>query len=562
MATESEPGGLAAGWWRRLLQQLRPSGQGAAQSFESLQRHLAAAREQADRLQAVLDQASDAVISVDAEQRVHFFNKAAAAVFGVGADEAIGEPLDRFIPTERQLAHRLHVESYRRTGSTARRMGRLHELAGQRADGEVFPIEASISRSGEGDDMLMTVVLRDVSDLRSAEAARQAQLRAEASRQAMSEFVARMSHEMRTPLNAVLGFSQLLQSDEHEPLAPGQAQRVEQIRAAGWHLLRLIADASDLSIVEAGALRLEVSRVSLDAVIDEALAICETQARARGIRVHRHDRDGAVLHVDGDALRIRQALINVLSNAVKYNRDGGAIDIRAARDGDSVRVEVGDTGLGMTREQLAHLYEPFNRLGRERDVAEGTGIGLVLTRQLVERMNGRLEIDSEAGQGTRVRITLPAAARAEDAAPAIPPPPPPAGAPAALDLPPLVLLYVEDNPVNVLLVQQLLARWPQIELVHAEDGQAGLELARRMHPDLVLLDMHLPDMEGSEVLEELKRNPDTAALGVVVLSASEHPQDAHRAREAGALEYWTKPLDLRSFPADVIRVIGREAAAR
>ncbi len=560
MATEPDPTRPAAGWWRRLTQQWWTSGHGGSPAIELLQHRLAAAREQAERLQSVLDHASDAVISIDAGQRVHFFNHAAAEMFGVSADEAVGQPLDRFIPPQRQLAHRLHVESFRRTGSTARRMGRLHELAGQRADGEIFPIEASISRSGEGDDMLMTVVLRDVSGVRSAEAAHQAQLRAEAGRQAMSEFVARMSHEMRAPLNAVLGFSQLLQGDEHEPLAPGQAQRVEQIRAAGWHLLRLIADASDLSIVEAGALRLEVSRVALDAVIDEALAICETQARARGIRVHRHGPGGEALHVDGDALRLRQALINVLSNAVKYNRDGGAIDIRAARDGDCVRVEVGDTGLGMTGEQLAHLYETFNRLGRERDVAEGTGIGLVLTRQLVERMHGRLEIDSEAGQGTQVRITLPAAARAE--APAVPPPPPPADAKTAIDLPPLVQLYIEDNPVNALLVQQLLARWPQIELVHAEDGLAGLELARRLRPDLVLLDMHLPDMDGAEVLDELKRDPDTAALGVVVLSASEHPHDARRAREAGALEYWTKPLDLRSFPADVIRVIGREAVAR
>ncbi len=562
MATEPDATGPAGGWWRRLKRQWGSAGHGGPQTLDSLQRHLEVAREQADRLQAVLDHASDAVISVDAGQRVHFFNQAAAAVFGVTADEAIGQPLDRFIPPQRQLAHRLHVESFRRTGGTARRMGRLHELAGQRASGEIFPIEASISRSGEGEGMLMTVVLRDISGLRSAEAAHQAQLRAEAGRQAMSEFVARMSHEMRTPLNAVLGFSQLLQGDEHEPLAPGQAQRVEQIRAAGWHLLRLIADASDLSIVEAGALRLEVSRVALGAVIDEALAICETQARARGIRVHRHDRDGEHLYVDGDALRLRQALINVLSNAVKYNRDGGAIDIRAARDGERVQLEVSDTGLGMTREQLAHLYEPFNRLGRERDVAEGTGIGLVLTRQLVERMNGRLEIDSEAGQGTRVRITLPAAAQAENPATGVPPPPASPGTQAALDLPPLLLLYVEDNPVNVLLVRQLLARWPQIELVHAEDGQAGLELARRLHPDLVLLDMHLPDMDGVEVLGELRRDPATAALGLVALSASEHPQDVHRAQEAGALEYWTKPLDLRSFPADVIRVIGREALPR
>jgi PAS domain S-box-containing protein len=551
------------GWGGRLWRRLWPPAARRQQARQALERDLAWARERAERLQAVLEHASDAVISIDGRQRVHFFNQAASAVFGVPVEDAMGLPLDRFIPADRQPAHRLHVESFRRTGGTARRMGKLHELAGQRANGEIFPIEATISRSGEGDDMLMTVVLRDVSGLRRAEAARVAQQQAETGRRAMSEFVARMSHEMRTPLNAVLGFSQLLQNDEHEPLAPGQRQRVEQIRAAGWHLLRLIADASDLSVVETGALRLELARVALNPVIDEALAICETQARARGIEVHRHDHDGGPLHVNGDALRLRQALINLLSNAVKYNRDGGAIDIRAHADAGRIVLEIADTGLGMTPDQLAHLYEPFNRLGREREVTEGTGIGLVLTRQLVERMNGRLEIDSEAGHGTRVRITLPAAASADCPTQALPPPPPPApGSESDDTLPPLVVLYVEDNPVNVLLVEQLLARWPQIELVNAEDGHAGIELARRLRPDLVLLDMHLPDMDAEAVLRELRRDPATASLDVVVLSASEHPDDARRARQAGAREYWTKPLDLRSFPGDVVRVISREAALR
>ncbi len=557
MATEPR------GWWHRLRRALSADSADTPR-LAAVQRQLAETQERHAQLQAALEHAGDAIITIDSRQRVQFVNRAACEMFGTSAPQALGEPLDRFIPTHRQVAHRLQVESFGRTGVTARRMGRLHELMGQRADGEVFPIEASISRSGEGATLWMTVVLRDVSAQRAAEATQAARLRAEAARRAMTEFVARLSHEMRAPLNAVLGFSQLLQTEAHEPLAPGQRQRVEQIRTAGWHLLRLLADTADLSVLESGSLHFDIRRIALLAVIDEALAICDTQARARGITVQVHDREALrATVVNGDPMRLRQVMINLLSNAVKYNRDGGMIDIHVRPGGALVNIEVIDTGIGMTDEQLAHLYEPFNRLGRERDVTEGTGIGLVLTRQLVERMNGRLAIDSEAGRGTRVRVTLPAADAGRGLADALLPPPPPAPPPGSdhEPLPGAVLLYIEDNAVNVLLVEQMLARWPQIGLVHAEDGHAGLELARRLRPDLVLVDLNLPDMSGLDVLTALQRDPATAALALVALSASAAPEDARQARAAGALEYWTKPLDVTSFCADVVRMLGRRPVA-
>jgi PAS domain S-box-containing protein len=518
-------------------------------------------REQAMRLESLLNCASDAIISVDLSQRVCLFNRTACAVFRISAEAALGQPLDNFIPPARQLAHRLHVDTFVRNGSSSRRMGRMHGLAGVRSNGEVFPIEASISRSGTGEAMLLTVVLRDVTAARQAESARQALLRAEGASRAKSEFVARMSHEMRTPLNAVLGFSQLMQSDEHEPLAPVQQRRVERIRAAGWHLLQLIADVMDLASFESGSVRVEATRVALFDTLDEAIAICETQARSRDVGLHVHDREGRRLFVQGDPIRLRQVLINVLSNAIKYNRAGGAVDIHAGLSDGRITLEVQDSGIGMTPEQLEHLYEPFNRLGRERGEVEGSGIGLVLTRQLVERMNGLLRIDSEPGRGTRVFITLVAASPGSLANPSATPAAPAAALPgdAGADLPPAVVLYIEDNPVNVLLVEQLLTRWPQIRFVHADDGQGGIELARRLLPDLVLLDMQLPDMHGTAVLSALRADPDTAALGVVALSASDLPEDAAIAREAGAIEYWTKPIDVASFHKDLVRVLAPEA---
>lgn len=518
-------------------------------------------REQAMRLESLLHWASDAIISVDLSQRVCLFNRKACEVFRTSAEDALGQPLDHFIPPAQQLAHRLHVDTFMRTGSSGRRMGRMNGLAGMRSSGEVFPIEAAISRSGSGEAMLLTVVLRDVSAARQAEAARQALLRAEGASRAKSEFVARMSHEMRTPLNAVLGFSQLMQSDEHEPLAPVQQRRVERIRAAGWHLLQLIADVMDLASVESGSVRVEATRVALFDTLDEAIAICETQARSRGITLHVHDRQGPRLFVQGDPIRLRQVLINVLSNAVKYNRDGGAVDIHARHADGRITLEVQDSGIGMTPEQLVHLYEPFNRLGRERGEVEGSGIGLVLTRQLIERMNGLLHIASEPGRGTRVSITLVAAPRDALATAAATPAPPAGPLPGAgnADLPPALVLYIEDNPVNVLLVEQLLARWPQIRFVHADDGHGGIALARRLLPDLVLLDMQLPDMHGTAVLAALRADPATAELAVVSLSASDLPEDAAIARESGALEYWTKPIDVASFHKDLVRVLAPEA---
>ncbi len=518
-------------------------------------------REQAMRLESLLQSASDAIISVDHRQRICLFNRMACEVFRISAEAALGQPLDNFIPPAQQLAHRLHVDTFGRSGTTRRRMGRMHGLAGMRSNGETFPIEASISRSGSGEATLLTVVLRDVTAARQAETARQALLRAEGASRAKSEFVARMSHEMRTPLNAVLGFSQLMQSDEHDPLAPAQYRRAERIRAAGWHLLQLIADVMDLASVESGSVRVDATSVALFDTLDEAIAICETQARSRGITLHVHDREGPRLFVQGDPIRLRQVLINVLSNAVKYNREGGAVDIHARLADGRITLEVQDSGIGMSPEQLVHLYEPFNRLGRERGEVEGSGIGLVLTRQLIERMNGLLHIASEPGRGTRVSITLVAAAPDAQAFPSATPAPPAGPLPGAgsADLPPALVLYIEDNPVNVLLVEQLLARWPQIRFVHADDGHGGLTLARRLLPDLVLLDMQLPDMHGTAVLAALRADPATASLAVVSLSASDLPEDAAIAREAGALEYWTKPIDVASFHKDLIRVLAPEA---
>ncbi|MEF7612613.1 ATP-binding protein [Aquincola sp. MAHUQ-54] len=413
--------------------------------LESRQRTEAKLLHRERQLAGLVDTAMDAIVSIDAQHKIRLFNRAAAEMFRLPAEQAIGEDLDRFIPTRVREAHRQHVRMFARTGSTARRMGLLQTLTGLRADGEEFPVEASISKLGDAGHMLMTVVIRDATELRRAERARLAQAAAESASRAKTDFLSRMSHELRTPLNAILGFSQLLQARTIDPLSDAQRQQVEHIRLAGWHLLALINDVLDVSRIEAGRLTLSPRAVDLLAALDEALRISEATAAQQRMRVEADYRDSGGLWVTADPVRLRQVLLNLLSNAIKYNRPEGSVHLQAKRAAQQVHVSIEDTGLGMTAEQLAHLYEPFNRLGREHHGIEGTGLGLALTRQLMELMHARIDVESTAGEGTRVTITLAAAEEPTAAAGAASPAPSVPQLPTDAE-PNGSVLYIEDNP--------------------------------------------------------------------------------------------------------------------
>ncbi len=517
--------------------------------------------EREQQLAGLVDTAMDAFISIDATQRIKLFNQAAADMFGVPAERALGMTVEQFIPLPLRATHHAHVAQFARTGSTARRMGALHALVGLRANGEEFPIEASISKLGEGSAALMTVVIRDASELRQAERARLAQAAAESANRAKTDFLSHMSHELRTPLNAVLGFSQLLQGHPTEPLTPNQAQQVEQIRKAGWHLLALINDVLDVTKIEAGQVEVEERSIDVQDVLEDTYRLTHGMAEAQQVRMLADYRTQASARVRADSLRLRQVLINVVTNAIKYNQAGGTVRIDLAREAEHVHIDITDTGLGMSTEQMAHLFEPFNRLGRDRGTIEGTGLGLLLTRQLVALMNGRIAIDSTPGHGTHVRVTLPA-----DVDTAIGD----TGGPTCVvervgngDAKPAgVVLYIEDNLVNLMIVEQLLSRWPDVALVKAETGAEGLMLARSVRPDVVLLDMRLPDMDGFAVLDALRSEEATRHLCVVALSASAMPEEVGSARTAGVREYWTKPIDFAQFLAGMTRLLDREQRHR
>ncbi|MBT9487089.1 MAG: response regulator [Rubrivivax sp.] len=368
---------------------------------------------------------------------------------------------------------------------------------------------------------------------------------------AKTEFLARMSHELRTPLNAVLGFAQLLEDHARSwPQEPRQHLRL--LHEGAQHLQALVSDVMDVASIEAG--RLDVARrpVPVVQVVESSVAMCAGAAVAAGVRLQTRlpstPPEGNTITVTADATRLRQVLANLVSNGIKYNHPGGQVVVTAVRIGERVRIEVEDDGLGMTDEQQRQLFTPYDRLGREGGTARGTGIGLVLVRQLVTLMSGSLEIRSEADRGTRVTIELPFGGEALE--PAILPSPLATG-PQGIGL----VLYIEDEPVNRLLVQETLRSCPGVELLLAETGHEGLSLARERRPGLVLLDMQLPDLDGPQVLAALRSDPATRHIPVAVLSASAMSTDIARAQAAGAVAYWTKPIDVSALRAQVQRLL-------
>jgi signal transduction histidine kinase/CheY-like chemotaxis protein len=429
-------------------------------------------------------------------------------------------------------------------------MGHSRDLTGLRANGEEFPMEASISRAGQGERLLMTFMARDVTHLRAAEKAQLARTAAEAANRAKTEFLSRISHELRTPLNAVLGFARLMRSDVNDRLSAHHGSQIDLVLQAGEHLRALIDEMLDVSVIEAGRMAIEMRDFELCELLDGALRMSEPQAAECGVRLEATYSHACAILMRSDPARLRQVMLNLLSNAIKYNRPGGWVRVELARDPYFVHIVVRDNGLGMTEEQQAQLFQPFNRLGRERSDVQGTGIGLVLVRQLVGLMGGELMLESQPGQGTVVRVTLPAT----DGRPMIPP-----SARRELEddaaQPIGVVLYIEDNPINAILVEQLLSRWPGAQLVVATDGVSGLDLAHSLMPDVILLDMQLPDMTGIDVLHQLKADPATSTLLVVALSANAAPEDMDAARGAGALDYWTKPIDFEGFASGMRRLL-------
>jgi CheY-like chemotaxis protein len=373
---------------------------------------------------------------------------------------------------------------------------------------------------------------------------------AETANRAKSDFLSNMSHELRTPLNAMLGFAQLLE-DSKPPPTPPQQQGLSQIVKAGWYLLALINDTLDLAAIEAGKLTIAPSSVPLDDVLQECADIIAPLAEQRTLSLTNPPRD-ATHTAYADPIRVKQVLLNLLSNSVKYNRTGGSITVGCRCVAKQrLRISVQDTGLGMTPDQLAHLFEPFNRLGQAESGQVGTGIGLVLCKRLVELMEGYIGVDSVAGQGSEFWFELPLALDHSTQVAAAPRQVNVAGevlavAPSEKPLG-YTVLHVDDNPANLELVAQLLAQRPQLRLLSATHGGLGLEFARAHLPAVILMDITLPGISGTETLKILQADPLTAHIPVIALSANAMPHEIQNGLQAGFFRYVTKPIRVHEF---------------
>jgi signal transduction histidine kinase/ActR/RegA family two-component response regulator len=376
---------------------------------------------------------------------------------------------------------------------------------------------------------------------RVEEALTSAREEAERANRAKSEFLSRMSHELRTPLNAILGFGQLL---DMEDLDPEQRDAVAHILKAGRHLLDLVNEVLDISRIEADRLSLSIEPVPVAVVVSEVLELIKPLADGRGVSLATFV-ESETAHVNADAQRLKQVLLNLLSNAVKYNRPQGSVSVRLdSPAAERVRVAVTDTGPGITEDQLEHLFTPFHRLGVQDTQVEGTGLGLALSKRLVDALGGTLGVDSTPGVGSCFWVELAAASAPEAQFSES------TGRLAAQSHDHetrRTILYIEDNLANIRLVERILAGHPDLELLTSMQATLGLDLAREHRPDLVLLDLHLPDMEGEEALRRLRAAPETSAAEIVVVSADATDERVKRLLAVGANDYLTKPLDVHKF---------------
>ncbi|QQS04984.1 MAG: PAS domain S-box protein [Fibrobacterota bacterium] len=507
-------------------------------------------RDQQFYTRSLIEANIDAIMTTDLQGIITDVNRQMEALTGCTRDELIGAPFKGFFtdPERAQASITLvlaegKVNNYELTArnwdgnetvvsyNAATFFDRERRLLG------VFAAARDVTVSKQLDQVLQE---RNV-DLQIAKAV------AEKANLSKSEFLSSMSHELRSPLNAILGFAQLLES-ESPPPTPSQLESIGRILQAGWHLLNLINEILDLAKIESGKFSLSPEPVSLAEVFLECREMVEGLARKRDIQLKFPPfADRCFVHAD--RTRLKQILLNLLSNAIKYNRDGGVVEVsfRKTENGE-IRIEVRDTGEGLPPEKIEQLFQPFNRLGQEASGEEGTGIGLVVAKQLVEMMEGRIGVDSAVGTGSVFWFELVTGAEpvlaevleeTEQLDPVLNQPLPQ----AALR----TLLYVEDNPANLSLVEQLVARRPELRLVTAVTGNLGIELARAKRPELILMDINLPDISGFEALRILRQDPSTSHIPIVAISANAMPHDIARGLKAGFFLYLTKPIKIAEF---------------
>jgi PAS domain S-box-containing protein len=505
-------------------------------------------RDQQFYTRSLIESNIDAIMTTDPSGIITDVNKQMEALTGCTRDELIGAPFKNYFtdPDRAEAGIKLVLSEKKVTN---------YELTARARDGKETVVSYNATTFYDRDRRLQGVfaAARDVTERKRLDQVLQeknvelenARSVAEKANLAKSDFLSSMSHELRSPLNAILGFAQLMESDSPPPTA-SQKESIAHILQAGWHLLTLINEILDLAKVESRQVPLSEEPVSMVEVMLECRGMIEPQAQQRGIKLTFPQFD-IPYFVRADRIRLKQVLINLLSNAIKYNIKQGTVEVDCTESTpERIRVSIRDTGAGLYPEQLAQLFQPFNRLGQEAGGEEGTGIGLVVARQLVELMGGVIGVESTVGVGSvfwfeLIAVDEPLLSLEGGDAEALAQPHVPRGAQLH------TLLYVEDNPANLKLVEQIIARHPDIRLLSAVNGNLGIELARISQPDVILMDINLPGLNGFEALKILRSDPATAHIPVIAISANAMPLDIDRGLKAGFFRYLTKPIKVNEF---------------
>lgn len=479
--------------------------------------------------------APEAAFLMDSAGTITMANERMGTLFGYDSTDLVGRGTEVLIPYERRDLH-VSLRNRYLEAPNSRDFGLTRQFFALRRDGWDFPVDVALTVVTDADQPLIEVTVRDVSErVRAESALRDAKQAAEQADQVRVQLLGRMSHELRTPLTAILGFTELLQMDDAGPEV--QSDFIERIHNAGQRLLTMLNDVLDLSRIQDGSLPLTIETLDVEPVVHDVVRLLAPLADQNGVTVHV---DLSEAHLLADANRLKQVLLNLVSNAIKFNHPGGTVEITSIPTSNEVGICIADTGVGIDPQDLPRLFEPFQRLTPRGGQPGGSGIGLALSRSLTTLMDGVIAVDSDPTHGSRFTLYLPVAEAPEQT-----------DAPAADGGPhaerPVTVLCIEDDPPTMVLIERALALRPGVQVVHAEKGRRGVDIARQRVPDLVLLDLNLPDLDGESVLAELKGDSRTRKTPVIVVSADVAGRRIESMLQAGATAYVTKPLSIEDF---------------
>jgi PAS domain S-box-containing protein len=523
--------------------------------------------ENEERLSSFVNNTFDSIICIDTCGIIQSVNPAVEKQFGYALNELLGQNVNILMPQPYRREHDGYLQKYLKTGEK-HILNMVREVTALRKDQSTFPMELSVTESVVNGKNSFMGITRDISERKEAETELQhayskleerikertqelweSKNLAEKSNKAKSEFLSRMSHELRTPMNAILGFAQLMKESKKDPLPKLHQNRVSQILNAGSHLLELINEVLDLARIESGKITVSLEPICLAELIEEVLTVAHPLSENFDIKLIDQITKNKDVYVLADKTRLKQVFLNLISNGIKYNRKGGSVTLSLNhKDNAGLRIDIVDTGMGIPEEKLSSLFEPFDRLGAEETDIEGTGIGMAISKKLIEVMNGSIGVESTPGEGSTFFVSLPTCPKQLDKV-----------EPRNIftltkkevddkkEAKLFTLLYIEDNPANLQLVEDILSDYPEIKLVSATHAKIGIDMALALKPDLILMDINLPDIDGVEAFKRLKNFEETHEIPVIAMSANAMQKDIDRTMAEGFKTYITKPVDIIRF---------------